>query len=122
MITLRDYANQKSISYEAVRRQIKRYSSELEGHITKQGRTRFLDDEAVSFLEEHRQDNAVSVQNNIASLAKLEEENKMLLQKIAALQEMIISRDETIKQLQADKMQMLEDKNRKRNLWQRLFG
>ena len=122
MITLRDYANQKGISYEAVRRQLKRYSSELEGHITKQGRTRFLDDEAVAFLEEHRQDNAVSVQNNIASLTKLQEENKMLLQKIASLQDMIISRDETIKQLQADKMQLLEDKNRKRSLWERLFG
>ena len=122
MITLRDYANNKCISYEAVRRQVKRYSSELGSHVIKKGKTRYLDDEAVAFLEEHRQDNAVSVQNNIASLTKLQEENKMLLQKIASLQDMIILRDETIKQLQADKMQLLEDKNRKRSLWERLFG
>lgn len=62
MITLKDYAQNRCISYEAVRLTVKRYQSELEGHIIKKGRTRFLDDQAVNFLDDHRKDNAPRIQ------------------------------------------------------------
>lgn len=55
VISLRDYAAQKGITYEAVRQQVVRYKDELEGHIIKDGRQQFLDEEAVSFLDAKRQ-------------------------------------------------------------------
>ena len=44
MITIKDYAKQKGVSYEAIRKQIKRYEDELEGHLVKQNRFLMLDD------------------------------------------------------------------------------
>ncbi len=63
MISLQDYAAQKGISYEAVRSQIARYSDDksLTDHIHKVGRTRFLDEEAVDFLDKRRSSNPVVV-------------------------------------------------------------
>ena len=54
MITIRDYAKENNVSYEAIRKQIKRYEDELNGHIIKQNRTQFLDDIAVAILDQHR--------------------------------------------------------------------
>ncbi len=49
-ISLKDYANELGISYEAVRQQVNKRQSELEGHIKNIGKTRFLDDEARRIL------------------------------------------------------------------------
>ena len=49
-ISLKDYANELGISYEAVRQQVNKKQSELEGHIKNIGKTRFLDDEARRIL------------------------------------------------------------------------
>ena len=51
LISIKDYAKNNRISYEAVRQQVKRYSAELAGHIVKDGRQQFLDEEAVLFLK-----------------------------------------------------------------------
>ena len=61
MISLKDYAKQNNITYEAVRAQVKRYHQELEDHIVRDGRTQYLDDVAVAFLDERRQKNPVVV-------------------------------------------------------------
>lgn len=60
-ISIKDYAQDSGVSYEAVRRQVKRYSEELKGHVQQQGRTQFLDEVAVAFLNEHRAQNPVVV-------------------------------------------------------------
>lgn len=68
MISIKDYAMQHGISYEAARQQISRYSGrEVDGfriseHISKVGRTQYLDDDAVDFLNERRSRNPVIVQ------------------------------------------------------------
>ena len=49
-ISLKDYANELGISYEAVRQQVNKKQSELEGHIKNIGKTRFLDEEARKIL------------------------------------------------------------------------
>ena len=49
-ISLKDYANELGISYEAVRQQVNKKQSELEGHIKNIGKTRFLDAEARTIL------------------------------------------------------------------------
>ena len=43
MISIRDYAKKNNVSYEAIRKQVKRYENELRGHIIKKSRTQFLD-------------------------------------------------------------------------------
>jgi len=45
MITIKEYANNSHISYEASRTRIKRHKADLEGHIIKQGKTTYIDDE-----------------------------------------------------------------------------
>ena len=60
-LTIKAYAKESGVTYEAVRQQIKRYSEELEGHIHLQGRTQYLDDEAVAFLDQHRLEKPIVV-------------------------------------------------------------
>ena len=65
---IKDYAASHGVSYEAVRRQIARYSGrEMDGfrisdHIIKVNRTQYLDDEATAFLDARRAQNPVVVQ------------------------------------------------------------
>lgn len=61
IITLKDYAKQNKVSYEAVRKQVARYANELGDHIIKDGRQQFLDEEAVTFLDSKRQKNPVVI-------------------------------------------------------------
>ena len=45
-VSLKDYAKELGVSYEAVRQQVNKKQPELEGHIKNIGKTRFLDAEA----------------------------------------------------------------------------
>ena len=49
-LSLKDYAKELGISYEAVRQQVNKKQDELEGHIKNIGKTRFLDEEARHIL------------------------------------------------------------------------
>lgn len=51
MKTLKEYANENHITYEAVRQQVKRYEKELSNHIKKIKRTKYLDEFAIEFLD-----------------------------------------------------------------------
>lgn len=68
MITIKDYAKGRGISYEAARQQIGRYMGRevdnfrLADHISRMNRTQYLDDEAVAFLDERRAKNPVIIQ------------------------------------------------------------
>ncbi len=57
-ISLKDYANELGISYEAVRQQVNKKQSELEGHIKNIGKTRFLDEEARRILSTKKPHNS----------------------------------------------------------------
>lgn len=119
MITIKDYAKQKGVSYEAIRKQIKRYDAELEGHLIKQNRFLMLDDEAVQFLDGKRSENPVIVyeQNKDEELEQLRQENKMLLiqmntvqDQLGKVQQKLIAEMSTTKQLTQEKVQYLEYK------------
>lgn len=86
VISLKDYAAQKNISYEAVRQQVVRYKDELGSHVIRDGRQQFLDEEAVAFLDAKRQKNPVAIiqQNKDEQIAELENQVKQLLAKTAA--------------------------------------
>lgn len=92
MISMRDYAKEKHISYEAVRKQVVRYQKELEGHIFKQGRTQYLDEYAVEFLSEKRATNPIIIYeaNKDEEIERLKNENDSYLKKIAILQEQLL--------------------------------
>lgn len=86
VISLKEYAAQKNISYEAVRQQVVRYKDELAGHVIRDGRQQFLDDEAVAFLDAKRQKNPVAIiqMDKDEQIEALEEQVKQLLVKTAA--------------------------------------
>ena len=54
MITVKDYAAQNNVSFQAIYAQINRHLKVLGEHIIRQGRTMYLDDEAVRFLDARR--------------------------------------------------------------------
>lgn len=119
MITIKDYAKQKGVSYEAIRKQIKRYEDELEGHLVKQNRFLMLDDEAVQFLDSKRSENPVIVyeQNKDEELEQLQHENKVLLiqmntvqDQLGKVQQKLIAEMNTTKLLTQEKVQYLEYK------------
>lgn len=80
MLSFKDYAREYGVTYEAVRQQVKRYQSELEGHIHQQGRTQYLDDVAVAFLSEHRAKPVMAVYDGASDrrIQELEQEVKDL--------------------------------------------
>lgn len=86
VISLKDYAVQKNISYEAVRQQVVRYKDELGSHVIRDGRQQFLDEEAVAFLDAKRQKNPVAIiqQNKDERIEELEDQVKQLLIKTAS--------------------------------------
>ena len=85
MISIKDYAKQNHITYEAVRQQIKRFRDQLDDHIIQDGRTQYLDDIAVAFLDERRQKNPVVVyqQSKDEAIEKLRLELEGAYKKIA---------------------------------------
>lgn len=103
MISMREYATLHDISYEAVRKQVKRYETELQGHISKVGRTNYLDDEAVAFLDEKRSKNPVVIvdEEKKDQIQRLSDENKQLLIKIVQLQDELNGEKDLVKDLQA---------------------
>ena len=119
MITIKDYAKKKGVSYEAIRKQIKRYEEELEGHLVKQNRFLMLDDEAVQFLDSKRSENPVIVyeQNKDEELEQLRHENKVLLiqmntvqDQLGKVQQKLIAEMNATKLLTQEKVQYLEYK------------
>ncbi|WP_303225844.1 hypothetical protein [uncultured Acidaminococcus sp.] len=119
MITIKDYAKQKGVSYEAIRKQIKRYEEELKGHLVKQNRFLMLDDEAVQFLDSKRSENPVIVyeQNKDEELEQLRHENKVLLiqmntvqDQLGKVQQKLIAEMNATKLLTQEKVQYLEYK------------
>lgn len=126
---MREYAAQKGVSYEAVRKQVNRYKKQLEGHISKVSRTQYLDDEAVAFLDGKRQESPVILlqMDKDEEIQRLSDENKALLVKVAELQDALLREKDTVKELQTEKIALLEAKQeqeaaKKKSWWERLFG
>ena len=92
-MTLQEYATTRNISYEAVRQAVKKSSPDIDSHITKQGRTRILDDEAVRILDKRRKDNKVSVIS--AKSVDDKETIDVLKNKIIVLQEQLLQAQQT---------------------------
>lgn len=115
MVSIKDYAINKGVSTQAVYKQLKTHEKVLTGHIQKVKGTRYLDDEAVAYLN-NQSDKTPSVfvqNNNTERVVELEDENKRLLIKIAELQEIVIQKSERIEMLQESTIKLLEAKTDK---------
>lgn len=107
MLSIKDYAESRSISQEAVRRQLKRYKNDLEGHIITENRRRLLDDEAVDFLDQHRMPRNVVIEQS--DRARQEEINN-LQEEINRLKDELIREKERVINLQQEAAALVEYK------------
>lgn len=107
MVSIKEYAQTNSVSYEAVRQQVARYRDEIGGHITRKGRTQYLDEEAVAFLDERRKENPVILleRGKDEEIDRLTAENKELLVKLTIVQGQLI--DTIPKIAQAEQSRLL---------------
>ena len=105
MTTIRDYARDHRVSYEAIRSQVSRYREDLDGHIITKGRTKYLDDFAVEFLNSKRKDDPVSV----VTVEKSEIIDS-LRDQIEALKNELMTTQKRVIELQSDNQLMLEAK------------
>ena len=114
IISMKDYAEQKNISYEAVRKQVARYKAELEGHIIVDGRQQFLDEDAVAFLDAKRQKNPVVIyqESKDEKIEQLNEQVKQLLVKTAAQADRISE----LAQWKADNAVLIAEANQNQRL------
>ena len=85
MISIADYAKTRNISYEAARKQVVRYETDLVGHVTKQGRKQYLDDEAVRILDQHREPRPIIIEDRNSELEQALEENAQLKKQLAEM-------------------------------------
>lgn len=92
MLTIREFAKEQHVSYEAIRKQISVYHEELKGHIVKKGRVQYLDEYAIEFLRTKRKENPVivEVQDNREEMERLQAENEKLSTQILILQQQLI--------------------------------
>lgn len=113
MISLKDYASQKNVSYEAVRKQVVRYKEDLGAHIVMDGKQQFLDEEAVAFLDDKRKRNPVIVYEAAKDdeIERLKAENRALLLKLTEKQEKIEVLQDRLLELQEAPVLLLTAQN-----------
>ena len=92
VISLRDYAKEKHVSYEAIRKQVVRYREELGTHIIVDGRQQFLDEYAVAFLDEKRKKNPIMIYQHSKdeTIEAQQKEIQRLQAKVTAQAEQIV--------------------------------
>lgn len=54
MMTIKEYAKSRQISYEAARQSLKRSKPEIEQYLHRVGRTQYIDDTGIEILDKHR--------------------------------------------------------------------
>lgn len=121
MITLKDYAKKKNVSYEAVRKQVVRYKTELGEHLYKKDKTQYLDEEGELFLDQRRAASPVIMveQAKDEKIDELTRQNELMKLKIIELQEQLIqSKDQLLERDQQlidlkDQMLLLTEKTEK---------
>lgn len=106
-MTIREYAKQKGVSYEAIRKQIARYKDDLDGHLIREKRSILLDDFAVEFLDDRRRESPVIVLNESEK-----ESVERLKAQLEAVKNELIATQKTVITLQEEKQLMIEAKTK----------
>lgn len=103
MISIADYAKGQNVTYEAVRKQVVRYSAELKDHVIRKGRKQFLDEWAVNFLTERRRENPVILVSQDKT-----EEIEQLTDQVEALKNELLKAQQQIIELQGASQKLIE--------------
>lgn len=116
MLSIKDYADKKGISTQAVYKQLKIHKEQLEGHIITESGKRLLDDFAVDYLDKRTQENPVYVmdQQMKAENERLKAREIELLAKLDAKNDELNAKSNAIIQLQ-QKINQLVIENREKD-------
>ena len=112
MMSVRTYANQRGVSYEAVRKQLSRYSDLLDEHITVQGKTRYLDAEAREILDSKRMQQPICVANtqHMQEVAELKNEIEQLKNELLAEKDLTSQEKDLKDKLKDELMTVMQEK------------
>lgn len=102
--SIKQFAEEQNVSYEAIRRQIVKYSDELKDHIVRRNRTQYLDEWAINFLKEKRKESPIVLMNmdQNEEIEALKAQVDLLKSKLLVAQDQIISlQDETKKAIES---------------------
>lgn len=108
MQKIKEYAESKNISCEAVRKKIRFYRDELGEHVYKKGRAQYLDDTAIEFLDEHSVEKPVVVYDaqKDEEIKGLQVENKHLHQQLIQIQQDYLQSQEHAHALEIEKLRI----------------
>lgn len=120
MLSIKAYAELKNVTYEAVRQSVNRYKEELKDHVFVQGKTRYLDDFAMDFLDQKRSVNPVVIYevSKDEEIDRLNNEVADLKDKVLKLQELLL--DEQQKQLPLQQALQLADVKKEKAVFKAL--
>lgn len=107
VITLREYAENNGISYEAVRRQVIRHKKELGKHLTKEKGTQYLDETAQAILDKHRSSNPTVIMER-----RIDNDYRELSQQIMQKDAQIQALQAQLLQAQAEATKLIEYKTK----------
>lgn len=107
MMTIKEFAENQLVSYEAIRRQTITYKEELKGHIIRKGRTQYLDSYALEFLKQKRKENPI-----VADRKDYQGELDQLEEKVKILKDRIISLQNEINELRKEHVSLIEYKGK----------
>lgn len=125
MKTIKQYAEEQGVSYEAIRKQIGTYREDLKEHIIVKGRTQYLDAWAVDFLTQKRKENPVILlsQEKVEEVEDMRQQIETLRTQLLLAQNALIkSQEERIKDkeiiigLQEESRKTLEERSNYANL------
>lgn len=107
LVTLREFAKEKKISYEAVRKQLIKYAEELEEHIVMVDGTRYLDEYAQSFLSERRRQSPI-----VVKIEDAQTDSDERAKEVESLRSELMQMQKRVIQLQDEARNALEEKIR----------
>ena len=112
LVTIKQFADSQGISYEAVRKQLHKYSEELSGHVIRKDRTRYLDEVAVKFLQERRRESPIILQNmdQGEEISRLQAQLESMRAQLVSAQNKLLESQERIISLQEDVQKAIEDR------------
>ena len=112
LVTLKQFADDQGITYEAVRRQVIRHADKLQGHIVKKNRTQYLDDEAVKILKDRRRESPIVLQtiDQSEEIDRLTDQIESLKAQLMTAQNELLKEKDRIISLQGELREGIEER------------
>lgn len=107
VMTIRQFAEDQHVSYEAIRRQLVIYRKQLEGHIIRDKQYKLLDEYAVEFLRTKRRHSPI-----VAINQEREETIDTLKNNLVSAQNMIVELQQQLDEMKNLKLAMIETETR----------